>query len=82
MVDGKPVSAVAESARVTHQAMSRLVGRVWTSYRTQHGLPADWRRVTVIVPEPIAEQIEGMAERAANELQQGRRVFSHERKSG
>jgi hypothetical protein len=84
LVDGLPVGAVADDVGITHQAVSGLVGRIWNIYCRLNGLPPDWRRVTVTVPQAMAETIESMAAKAASELRGGRNIaataFSHERK--
>jgi transposase-like protein len=84
MVDGVPVSALADAAGVSRQAVSRAVVRIYAAHLARRPAPVGWRSINVTVPPSMAERIEAEAAQALAEHELAQRAhaaaeFSHEK---
>jgi hypothetical protein len=67
MVDGIRVTDLAAAEGITYQRISNTVKRIYASHLRDAEYPSDWRRITVTVPDPLAEQIQNLADAAAHQ---------------
>ncbi|MFC6842359.1 TrfB-related DNA-binding protein [Xanthomonas theicola] len=84
MVDGVSVSALADAAGVSRQAISRAVVRIYGAHLVKRPAPPGWRSVQLTVPPPMAERMEAEAAQALAEHELAQRAgaaaeFSHEK---
>jgi hypothetical protein len=74
MVDGVRVTDLAEAKGVTYQRVSATVRRIYEAHLRQVDYPSDWQQITVTVPEPMAKEIQAMADKATATMQRERQL--------
>jgi hypothetical protein len=79
LVEGKTQLAVAAERSVTQQSIYDAVSTVWRHYQTDYEdrsglkIPADWRKVTAVLPPEMAEVVTQMEKSAREKLMKEQR---------